>query len=218
MESHRIIDVSVPIDARLPLWPADPPFKTWRFLDRDNGDAVNASAIACSVHTGSHVDAPVHHIPGGAGVDQLPLEQLIGPAYVVGLPDVAAIGPAELQAVPAGSTRVLFKRRNSAFWSNRESGFRKDYVAVTPQGAQVIVEREIRLVGVDYTSVEPFDADGETHRQLLGAGVVVVEGLDLRRVQPGRYTVICLPMKITEADGAPARVVLLHESRPSGSA
>lgn len=209
----RIIDISVPVDALLPVWPGDPPIRIGRFLDLDRGDGVNASSISCSVHTGSHVDAPLHHVARGAGVDELPLDSMIGPALVADFSDADEIGPAELDALslPPRVERLLCRTRNSIVWGEADRSFRKNFVAVTPAGAEWLVERGVRLVGVDYLSVERFGASPpDTHRRLLGSQVVILEGLDLRNVSPGEYWLVCLPWKLRGLDGAPARAVLIQ--------
>jgi len=209
----KIIDISVPVDASLPIWPGDPSLKVDRFLDMDRGDAVNASCISCSLHTGSHVDAPLHHLAGGIGVDALPLGAMIGPAIVANLSHADEIGPSELEALnlPSGVERLLCRTRNSALWGDADRSFRKNFVAVTAPGAEWLVNRGIRLIGVDYLSVERFGAEpSETHRRLLAASVVILEGLDLREAQPGEYWLACLPWKVRGVDGAPARAVLIE--------
>jgi arylformamidase len=209
----KVIDISVPVDASLPVWPGDPPFHIDRFLDKDHGDAVNASRVSCSVHTGSHVDAPLHHIARGRGVEDLPLSILMGPAVVADLMDVEEIGDRELDALqlPAHVERLLCRTRNSNMWGDPDRTFRRNFVAITPSGATWLVRRGVRLVGVDYLSVERFGADPpETHRRLLEADVVILEGLDLREAPPGSYWLACLPWKLRGADGAPARAVLIE--------
>ena len=209
----KIIDISLPVDASLPVWPGDPVLHVERFLDIDRGDAVNASRVSCSVHTGSHVDAPLHHFGGGDGVDALSLSSMIGPAVVADLSDVDEIGARELDALhlPSRVERLLCRTRNSDLWGDRDRSFRTDFVAVTASGAEWLVNRGIRLIGVDYLSVERFAAEPpETHRRLLEANVVILEGLDLREAAAGEYWLACLPWKLRGADGAPARAVLIE--------
>ncbi len=201
----------------LPTWPGDPPVRLDRFLDMGRGDPVNASRVSCSVHTGSHVDAPLHHLSDGGGADTLPLASMIGPALVADFADADEIGPRELDALtlPAGTVRLLCRTRNSLLWASTDRGFRRDFVAITAAGATWLVDRGLRLVGVDYLSVERFDASPpDTHRRLLGAGVVILEGLDLREAKAGTYWLACLPWKLRGTDGAPARAVLI-EGLPS---
>ena len=145
-------------------------------------------------------------------VDQLPIHLLTGRAYVLHLPDEVDLITAEVlraAEIPPRTRRLLFKTRNSAIWARGERRFQKDIVGVSPDGAQYLVDRRVKLIGVDYLSVAPFDNTLEPHRILLGAGIVVVEGLNLTEVSQGRYTLYCLPLKIAGADGAPARAILV---------
>jgi arylformamidase len=201
------------VDGSLPVWPGDPSIRVDRFLDMARGDAVNASSISCSLHTGSHVDAPLHHLSNGRGVDALPLTAMIGPAVVADLSAADEIGPRELEALrlPDRVERLLCRTRNSQLWGDANRDFRKDFVAVTGAGAEWLVKRGVRLIGIDYLSVERFGATpSETHRRLLEADVVILEGLDLREARPGHYWLACLPWKVRGVDGAPARAVLIE--------
>jgi arylformamidase len=210
----KILDISVPISAELPVWPGDPPIVLERYKVISEGNASNDSRIACSVHSGTHVDAPAHFIENGATVEQLPLDVLIGPATVVEVPMTGAIKPDFLETLTLspGTTRLLFKTCNSDLWENPNHSFNADFVALSVDAALWITRKGIRLVGIDYLSVQLFD-DSEplTHRTLLEAGVVIVEGLNLQNVRPGSYQLICLPIKLAGSDGAPARVVLIEE-------
>ena len=209
----KIIDISVPVSPGLPVWPGDSPVVLERYQSLSEGDDCNASRICCSVHTGTHVDAPGHFIDKASTVEDLSLDTLIGPAIVIEVPVVGAIEPDFLECVslPHDTIRLLFKTRNSDLWRKPDHDFHSDFVALSPQAANWIVEREIRLVGVDYLSVQMFaDPEPLTHRTLLNAGVVVVEGLDLQNAHPGLYQLICLPVKLVGSDGAPARAVLIE--------
>jgi arylformamidase len=208
-----IYDISVPISAATPTYPGDPGIEIRQWAALAGGDAANVSLLHFGAHTATHVDAPAHFIEGASRVDAMPLDALIGPAQVVLIPDdVDAITPSHLSGLdPNGSTRVLFKTRNSAFWSNPDGGFRQDFTYIAPDAASALVEQGVRLVGIDYLSVEKFKSERhETHLMLLSNGVVIIEGLDLREVGAGSYELICLPLKIAggAGDGAPARAVL----------
>lgn len=209
----QIYDVSVPLSAATPTYPSDPgiEIKQWRSLA--NGDAANVSLINFGLHSGTHVDAPAHFIAGGARVDSLPFESLIGEAEVVEVAgDVRAIDENFVAAnCVRGSQRILFKTRNSAFWNDTRAGFRVDYTYIEPDAARRLVDLGIKLVGIDYLSVEQFQSEKfATHHTLLSSGVVILEGLDLREIPGGSYELICLPLKIAggSGDGAPARVIL----------
>lgn len=207
-----LIDISVGISPDLPVWPGDPPIEMNRLSSIAEGANSNVTRLAAGVHVGTHVDAPRHFIDGGAGVEQLPLEPLIGEALVVALPEVEIIDGESLAAagIPADVQRLLFKTRNSEIWQKEGAGFQKDYVAIEESGARWLVERGIQLVGVDYLSVAPWGDSVPTHRRLLQAEVVIVEGLNLSGVAPGRYQLYCLPIKLVGSDGAPARALLSH--------
>jgi arylformamidase len=211
----RLIDVSLPIGPDLLTWPGDPGIRIEPSSRLDRGDPANVSELHLGSHTGTHVDPPVHFLEGRAGVDALDLEAFFGEALVADLTTVDRIGPAELEdlRIPEDTDRLLCLTRNSELWSQRPVEFPDDYVAVTPDGAAWLVDRGIRLVGVDFLSVEK---DGPptfpVHRALLGGGVVIVEGLDLSGVEPGPYTFVCFPLRIVGGDGSPARAVLLPSS------
>jgi len=203
-----IYDVTLPISKDLPVFPGDPAIRIERKAQiGKNGAKCNVSRYSFGSHAGTHIDPPFHFIEDGITVDRLPLELLIGRARVVEVTspriDEAALNEFDFTA----DVRVLFKTRNSYLWSQK--GMSKDFVYITPGAAQVLVDNAIRLVGIDYLSVEKFEAEKpETHLTLLGAGAIIIEGLDLREVEPGDYEMICLPLKIKDGDGAPARVVL----------
>lgn len=207
----RILDLSVGISPALPVWPNNPGIELTRMNDMRQGANSNVSRLALGVHSGTHVDAPVHFVAGGTGVDTLALETLIGPAYVAHLPNVARITQPDLAALtlPAGTKRLLLKTRNSTYWAQGDTEFHTDFVGVGPDAAQWIVDQGIALVGVDYLSVAPWKESRPTHEILLKAGVVVVEGLNLAEANTGVYDFICLPLKLMDCDGAPARAVLI---------
>jgi arylformamidase len=209
----RIIDISVAISPSLPVWPGDPRITIDLASSLERGDPANVSRLEIGTHTGTHLDAPWHFIPSGIREDQLPLDVLIGPCWVADLTALdRQIEATDLDAadIPLGTRRLLLKTRNSKLWTTHPDTFVSEFIAVTPNAASWIVEHEIRLVGIDYLSIEPFDSpNAETHHILLGAGVIPVETLDLRDVNAGPYTLLCLPLKIAGADGAPCRAVLL---------
>jgi arylformamidase len=209
----QIYDVSVPLSAATPTYPGDPgiEIKQWKALA--HGDAANVSVLHFGVHSGTHVDAPAHFIEGGTKVNALPLEILVGEAEVVEVDEHIKVIDESFIAANCirGSQRVLFKTRNSSFWNNLEEGFRVDYTYIDTAGARQLVNSGITLVGVDYLSVEQFGTEQyETHRILLSNEIVILEGLDLRKVAAGSYELICLPLKVAggSGDGAPARTIL----------
>jgi len=207
-----IHDISVGISPDLPVWPNNPAVQLERVNKIEDGANSNVSRLALGVHTGTHVDAPVHFVPGTTGVDVLPLEVLIGRALVVHLPRALRITADVLEraAIPSGTRRLLFRTRNSTYWARGDREFHTDYVAIDVGGAQWLVDRRVALVGVDYLSVAPWKETRPTHELLLNAGVVVVEGLNLSNIKPGRYDLTCLPLKLVGSDGAPCRAVLIE--------
>ncbi len=194
-------------------WPSDPGVSIDPASRISAGKAANVSELHCGTHTGTHIDPPLHFLQEGAPIDQIPLDALIGPAVVADLTSVKSdIGPEELESLnlASGVERLLLHTRNSQFWRQESPEFTEDYVAVTADGAGWLVEHGIRLVGIDYLSVEHRGTPGHpTHMTLLGAGVVIVEGMNLDGVDPGDYTLLCLPLKIVDGDGGPARALLL---------
>jgi arylformamidase len=209
-----IFDISVAIsETRTPIYPGDPGVEIVKHAALARGDAANVTLLRMGAHTATHVDAPAHFIEGATPVSALALDALLGRALVAEVPEgVRAVGARDVAAlVPRGTERVLFKTRNSRFWSDAPARFREDFTHVAPDGALALVLLGARLVGIDYLSVERFGAEKfETHMTLLSRGVVILEGLDLGRVAPGEYELICLPLKIEggSGDGAPARAVL----------
>ena len=210
----RIHDISLTLSPDLPVWPGDPPISLKRIMQIETGDEANVTKLETTVHAGTHVDAPYHFLGGEtATVDNLLLEILSGRAYVLHLPDEVNLITADIlhrHAFPTRTKRLLFKTRNSYFWQRGEKEFQNDFVAISPDGAQFLVERKVKLVGVDYLSVAPYQHGAPTHRILLAAGIVVLEGLNLSQVEPGRYTLYALPLKIAASDGSPARVILIE--------
>jgi arylformamidase len=194
------------------VWPGDTPIALVRNHDMQHGELYTLSQITTTVHMGSHLDAPMHFVRDGHGVDQIDLNKLIGPCFVADLPNVDSIDAQSLEQanIPAHVTRLLCRTRNSQYWLRGDNVFHTDFVAIDPSGAEWIVQRGIQLVGVDYLSVGAYEGGIPTHEILLSNGVVPVEGLDLSRIEPGEYQLICLPLKLKDCDGAPVRAVLIR--------
>ena len=208
-----IYDISLTISPTLPIWPGDPALELEQIESMDHGAHANVTRISAAVHLGTHVDAPHHFLNDGRTVESLPLDILTGPCYVTHLPDgVDAITAEVLERseITSEMKRVLFGTRNSHLWAKGESTFQTEFVAITEDGAEWLVERGIQLVGVDYLSVAPYGDSVPTHTVLLKAGIVVVEGLNLSQVVRGFYDLYCLPLKIAGSDGAPARAILIQ--------
>jgi arylformamidase len=206
------IDVTVPIRDGMVHFPGDPEIVVTQTAHLERGDDATVSKLSLGVHTGTHVDAPVHFILDGAGVDRVPLERLMGPARVIELGDVDRIGPSDLDVFDVGpGERLLFKTKNSRRWA--EDRFRADYVCLSPPAARLLAERGVWTIGIDYLSIGGMDSGVETHRALLEAGVCIIEGLDLSSVESGSYDLVCLPLRLEGLDGAPARVILRRVTR-----
>lgn len=208
-----IYDVTVPIFNELPTWPGDPSVNLTNWRSLAAGDSASVSMLNFGAHTATHVDAPAHFIEGAEKLESLNLEVLIGAAEVIAVPeDIHAIDEEFVLAhCSPGAERILFKTRNSAFWSEPELQFHEDFTYLALKAAETLVRRGMKLVGIDYLSIEKFDsAKHETHLALLSHGVIILEGLDLSEVPAGRYELICLPLRLRSnlGDGAPARVVL----------
>ncbi|HEV8188485.1 MAG TPA: cyclase family protein [Pyrinomonadaceae bacterium] len=208
-----IYDVTVPVSNELPTWPSDPGVEIVDYRSFAAGDGVNVSMLNLGAHTGTHVDAPAHFIDGAAKVESLPLDALIGDALVIEVPEeIRAIDEKFVQQhYVAGTERVLFKTRNSAFWSEADPQFHTDFTYLDLPAAKWLVEQGIKLVGIDYLSIEKYASEKhETHLALLSHGVVILEGLNLTGIVAGKYELICLPLRLrsNKGDGAPARVVL----------
>ncbi len=209
----QIYDISLNIHPQMPVWPGDPKVKMDLISKIEDGDTANVTHLAMTAHAGTHIDAPYHFLGCGATtVEKIPLKVLIGRAFVVNIAENVDLITAEvlkLANIPPRTKRLLFKTRNSEYWSQNNVTFQEDFVALSPDGAQYLIDRGVILVGIDYLSIAPF-ADGiPTHSLLLQAGVVIVEGLDLSKISQGRYSLYCLPLKILGADGAPARAILV---------
>ena len=190
-------------------WPDNAPVRIERMLDIEHGDVANVSTLSLGSHTGAHMDSPLHFVCGGEGIDRMPLDATMGRARVIEIQDPTSINPEEL--VPHGigrGERILFKTRNSALiWWTQD--FIEDFAYISREATRFLAEREVRTVGVDYLSIGGFHKDGvETHQALLEAGIWVIEGLDPSGVEPGEHELICLPLKVEDGDGAPARARL----------
>lgn len=209
----RIYDVTVPLRAGMPTWDGEHgPRLEWQ-ARIDDGRDHDLSTFAMGSHTGTHVDAPAHYVRGGATVERLPPGALVGPAAVVEFPGSADIGAADLEALGVDGTvpRVLFKTANGRLWE--QDAFQREYISLTEGAARRVVELGLELIGIDYLSVEAYDSPGfAVHHTLLESGVVVLEGVDLRQVPAGEYLLVCAPLKLAGAEGAPARVFLIDQA------
>jgi arylformamidase len=209
-----IYDISLPISGALAVWPKDPAVRITQPRNFDLGDHAVVSRLDMGVHTGTHVDAPRHFIPGAATLDQISLERFVGPALVVYVPeaDVLTRDVLEAHSIPQGTERILFRTRNSDLWAQDTTTFHEDFCALDEGGARWLIERGARLVGIDHLSVAPYADTGPTHRALLNAGVIPLEGLNLSGIAPGLYHLVCLPLRLDGLEGAPARAILIDSA------
>lgn len=204
-----LVDVSVGLAPTLPIWPESPGVEVTPFKSRADGDPANASVLFTDVHCGTHVDAPRHFVDGGDTIDQVDLSALNGPTYVAQV-NGARIGRAELDQadVPVDVRRLLLRTSNSADPAIYSTPFREDYAALTPDGAAWVRDRGIEVVGIDYLSIQRYEDPPDAHETLLGAGILIIEGLKLSHIVPGWFEMLCLPVLLTGAEAAPARVAL----------
>jgi arylformamidase len=204
-----IIDITLPISQDLPLWPGTPGVEVTQIASLDIA-GYKETRICMGAHVGTHIDAPSHFLERGGTIESLPLDVLIGEVYVADVQGVSVITAdvLDLLNLPAGLERVLFKTDNACFWAAGDSQFQKDFVALSLDAAEWLVAHGVRLVGIDYLSVQRFHDSNQIHIVLLEAGVIIVEGLNLTKVFPGFYELVCLPLPITGGEAAPARVVL----------
>lgn len=213
-DTPRIYDISLPLRSGGVVYPGNPAISITAQQAISQGAGANVSRLDLGSHSGTHVDSPKHFFDDGAGVDALPLDVLMGPARLLAMgDDVMSVGEAELRAHDlAGVTRVLIRTRNSAWLSAGDPAFHPDYTYLAPDGADYLVSLGVKLVGVDYLSVEQFHSGHHrTHRTLLERGIVIVEGLQLSEPPAGDYELCCLPVKFAGLDGAPARAVLVQQ-------
>jgi arylformamidase len=204
--SNEWIDCTRTLHNGMVQWPGDPPFLCERISTLAGPGSANVSAIQTCLHVGTHIDAPLHFVPDGTGAANIPLTTLCGQTVVLDVPVDRDIAAADLSGVLEGE-RVLLRTANAPLWER--GTFDERFHALTIEAARWLVDQKVRVVGVDYLSVDSFDAsDGPVHRILLGAGIPIIEGVDLSGVEPGRYEMVALPLKVAQADGAPTRVIL----------
>lgn len=203
-------DISLAIEPGLPTWPTSEGFSVRSAMRLADGDPANVSILEMDVHTGTHVEAPLHFLDGGAALDSVELERFVGPAIVVEVMGSAVTADAlAATGVPGGTERLLVKTANSARWAAGWGQFDPVYVSLTPDAARWVVDRGIRLVGIDHLSIQQYEDDGETHRVLMRAGIAILEGLNLAGVGPGHYTLVAAPLRLAGTEAAPARALLL---------
>jgi arylformamidase len=211
MKNNGIIDISVPLSINIPIWPGSPGFslKFYQIIDNKK-NLTNNSTLTCEVHTGTHIDAPLHHLKNGNSIDKIALNDLIGLVRVIYFQDQDVITKKDLESVdlPKNIDKILIKTKNSQLWDEPSGKFFPSYVGLSRDAAQWIIDRDIRLVGIDYLSIEPYNSDSGTHKLLLGSKIIIIEGLNLSKVNSGYYELICLPISLVGVEGAPTRAIL----------
>ncbi len=209
-----IFDISIDISPDMVKWEGDSPVKIRQVMDIARGAPYNLSEMKMSVHTGTHMDAPRHFLPGGGLIEDFPLDLLIGEAQVVRIPDEAENIDAqvlEVAGLKKGIQRVLFKTCNSQFWKTCPNDFQEDFVSLSLDGADYLIDQGVKLVGIDYLSISPADDFRPVHSRLMEKNIAIIETLDLSKVDPGIYTLVCLPLKLKGVEGAPVRAVLMRD-------
>ena len=213
----HIHDITMPLSADLPVYPGDTQVAIESLSSIADGDSANVSRLTLCTHSGTHIDPPRHFNQSGQSVDQIPLELLVGKARVVEIADAMEIGRHELERLHVkGVERLLIKTGNSELW--KEKGLVEDFAALTAEGAAFLMEAGVKLVGIDYISIESMHSNGEVHKMLLNKGIIILEGLNLAEVAPGEYELICLPLKVKDGDGAPVRAILRGGPQPGTGA
>ena len=209
-----ILDISIELSPQMVRWEGDPPMLIRQVLQLSKGDPYNLSEMKLSLHQGTHLDAPHHFLENGDFVENFPLDLLVGEAQVIVIPDsVSNISSAVLRqaGIQPGIRRLLFKTRNSQYWKNDPYTFHSDFVSLSLDGTDYLIERGIRLVGIDYLSISPADDFRPVHARLMEKKIAILETLDLSEVEGGPYTLVCLPLKVKAVEGAPVRAVLLRD-------
>lgn len=208
-------DISLPVSPKTPVWPGDQPVDLKRIKSLEAGDEANVTHLSCNVHSGTHIDAPRHFVVDGKSVDQLQPELLVGPAWVCHFPERDVITADDLAAehIPSNTQRLLLRTRNSKLWEHGVTEFRENFTAISTDAAEWIVAQGLKVIGIDYLSIQLYSdfPSVKTHTTLLGAGIVILEGLNLTNISTGRYQLICLPIKLVGSDGAPARALLIDD-------
>jgi len=210
----EIIDISLPISNNLPIWPGDPPLEITTEMSIKNGANANVSRINMSVHTGTHLDAPLHFFDDKPAIDDINLELFVGDATVILIKDhINRITHNDLQSlnIDVWPRRLLLKTNNSSKQLWKDNVFHTEFCALSADAAGFLVNKGVSVIGIDYLSIAPFDEPDPVHKILLGNGVVILEGLNLIDVSPGNYKLVCLPLKILDIEGAPARAILIKK-------
>ena len=206
----KVYDISLPISSELVSWPGDPSPKLIKVLSIDQGDACNVTKLEMGVHTGTHIDSPNHFIEGGITTDSMELEVLMGKCLVIEITSKSNVQVSDLFDFEIGKyERLLLKTKNSVHWENGSKKFDKNFIALSLEAAEYLVKSGIKLIGIDYLSIEAYGVrEHKVHHHLLNNQIAILEGLNLSKVDSGEYELICLPLKLVDCDGAPVRAIL----------
>tara|TARA_B100001013_G_C24609933_1_gene442720 strand:+ start:26 stop:661 length:636 start_codon:yes stop_codon:yes gene_type:complete len=206
----KLYDISLPISRELVSWPGDPPPQLYKVLSIREGDACNVTKLEMGVHTGTHIDSPNHFIEGGITTDSMQLEILMGKCLVIEITSQSHIEVSDLCENEIGNyERLLLKTKNSVHWEKNSKKFDKNFIALSLEAAEYLVESGIKLIGIDYLSIEAYGvSEHKVHHHLLNNQIAILEGLNLSKVDAGEYELICLPLKLVDCDGAPVRAIL----------
>jgi arylformamidase len=210
----NVFDVTAPLSPGVAVWPGDPSVQFTPVARVSEGAPCNVSRLSCSTHAGTHVDAPWHFVDDGCRVDDIPVERWIGPCWVMDASrsdEHITVVDLESAKIPEGVDRLIIRTMRDH--GKQGTPFDPVFVALNRGAARWLLSRGFTLVGIDSPSIEPFDdARHEIHHELLSAGVLIIEGLELSEIEPGPYLLICLPLRLADADGSPARVLLVRDA------
>ncbi|MDA8930282.1 cyclase family protein [Bacteroidia bacterium] len=209
--NDKIIDISVKVTSSLVKWPDSFGFATEPMLEIAGGIEANVTKIEMDVHFGTHVDAPLHFLAEGDDMSTMPLRKLVGKCYVMDCGEASVISAEVVQHLPKNAQKILFKTKNSQLWEDPSHVFKEDFVGIDALGAAMLAKMNLDLVGVDYLSIQGYKEHNDTHRNLLEANVVLLEGIDLREVDKGWYDLYCLPIKLQHIEAAPCRAILIKK-------
>jgi arylformamidase len=208
---EKIYDISVLLGEENAVYPGDTPY--YRRVDSAiaGGADYNLSTLIMSAHAGTHLDVSAHYIEGGMTIDNLPFNRFILPARVIEVSGSRSIKPAVLEREDLKEgCAVLFKTDNSHSGLSSSGEFSRTYVYLTDEAAEVCIDKEVSLVGIDYISIEGYEGESRVHRRLLENDILILEGTNLESVPPGGYTMICLPLKVKGGEASPVRAILLR--------
>lgn len=211
MANKKFYDISVLLGVESINYPGDTPYQRKMVQTLQGGNDCNLSEITMSAHAGTHMDAPLHFFPDGKTIDQFPVEKFVLSAHVVHIRNDALIEPRELESVNVRPGQaILFKTQNSTTGRIENGVFQEDFVYLSPEGADWCVHKRVGLVGIDYSSIEKYGSTtSPVHRKILGNDILILEGINLKEVPVGKYTLYCFPLKIGGGEGAPVRAVLM---------